>query len=216
MYIFTEETVITPSQSFSACTHPAYATCRSRPSGSLPHIRWQAAGGWGWGGLVALHLSLHPPPRPEGVCSPRPYFFAPTGLRQCHAYARWCRCDVYLYTAGLSNIKAATRTNEFLIALLMLAHRVVNHSRSRSFANEISCWKGWELPLSWRFALEYKSEKDVARAFPICACTKRPQLLKQTLILSSHWPLLLRKYFIKDVLGSDYITNLNLFFFCPA
>lgn len=124
---------------FSACSQPTYATCRTRPSDTLPHIRWQAVGGWGGSVLLSLSISLHPPPRPEGVCSPRPYFFAPTGARQCHAYARWCRCDVYLYTAGLSNIKAATRTNEFLIALLMLAHRVVNHSRSRSFANEISC-----------------------------------------------------------------------------
>lgn len=131
-----------------------------QPAGHARPTRCRTSGGRrsedGEGRFCSLSISLHPPPRPEGVCSPRPYFFAPTGARQCHAYARWCRCDVYLYTAGLSNIKAATRTNEFLIALLMLAHRVVNHSRSRSFANEISCWKGWELPLSWRFRIRVK------------------------------------------------------------
>jgi len=43
-------------------------------------------------------LSLHPPPCPEGVCSPRPYFFAPTGVRQCHAYARAGADAMFIYT----------------------------------------------------------------------------------------------------------------------
>jgi hypothetical protein len=121
-------------------------TLRMQPAGHGRPARCRTSGGRRpkdgdeEGRSVALHLFASAAAPSRGcLLPPSIFFFAPTGARQCHAYARWCRCDVYLYTAGLSNIKAATRTNEFLIALLMLAHRVVNHSRSRSFANEISC-----------------------------------------------------------------------------